>query len=512
MPAYLGESMLFDPGAALSFILGPMHLLLMAASVAFGIIMGAVPGLTSTLGVALLLPFTFGLDPALALIMLGSVYCGGEYGGSISAILLNTPGTAAALCTTFDGHPLARQGKAGLALNASLFASVIGGLMGVCALFFFSLPLASASMQFGAPEQFWLCVFALTVVASLASGNLLKGIIGSLIGLLLACIGMDPVSGSARLTFNTLALAGGINVVPTLIGLFAIPQAIILASSANVAAQLAPYKSSPGIFVKTFFTVISKVRTLAISSIVGIIVGILPGAGGNIGSFIAYNEARRFSREPEKFGTGCIDGVIAPECANNAVVGGSQIPLLTLGIPGSAPAAVLLGALMTHGIKPGFALFTENGQFVYTYILGLFVACLFILVVGSLFIRIFAKILTIPKVYTVTTIFCLAVAGAYAIRGLSMDVYSMLGAGIIGYALLRLNFNLAPVALGLILGGTMEEGFKLSLLLAQSEDSPWLFMFARPQSQVLIGLSLLSLLYSAVREIRERKKNARGTC
>lgn len=500
--------MLFDPGIAISYICNPVHLLLMTGSVAFGIIMGAVPGLTSTLGVALLLPFTFGLDPTLALIMLGSVYCGGEYGGSISAILLNTPGTAAALCTTFDGHPLARQGKAALALNASLFASVIGGIVGVCALFFFSLPLAAASMQFGAPEQFWLCVFALTVVASLATGNLLKGIIGAIIGLLLACIGMDPVSGSARLTFNTLALAGGINVIPTLIGLFAIPQAIILASSANVSAQLAPYKSSPGIFLRTFLEVIKRIKTLTISSIVGIIVGILPGAGGNIGSFIAYNEAKRFSSYPEKFGTGCLDGVIAPECANNAVVGGSQIPLLTLGIPGSAPAAVLLGALMTHGIKPGFSLFIENGQFVYTYILGLFAACLMILVIGALFIRIFAKILTIPKIYTVTTIFCLSVAGAYAIRGLSMDVYSMLGAGLIGYALLRMNFNLAPVALGLILGETMEEGLKLSLLLAQSEDEPWLFMFSRPQSLVLIGLSILSLIYSAIKEIKDRRKNA----
>lgn len=495
----------FDITLALGYISNPFHILLMAGGVAFGIIMGAVPGLTSTLGVALLLPFTFGLDPTLALLILGSSYCGSEYGGSISAILLNTPGTAAALCTTFDGHPMARQGAAAIALNASLFASVIGGLAGISALFFFSLPLARASMQFGACEQFWLCVFALTVVASLSSGNLLKGVIGALTGLILACIGMDPVTGTPRLTFNTLALSGGINVVPTLIGLFAIPQAIILASSANVTAHLSPYRREPGVFFRTLARVCCKIKTLAISCIVGIIVGILPGAGGNIGSFIAYNEAKRFSRHPEKFGTGYIEGVIAPECANNAVVGGAQIPLLTLGIPGSAPAAVLLGALMTHGIKPGFSLFTENGQFVYTYILGLFVSCLLILLVGSIFIRIFAKILAIPKIYTVTTIFCLSVAGAYAIRGLSMDVYSMFGAGILGYVLLRLNFNLAPVALGLILGETMEEGFKLALLLAQSAEQPWLFLFSRPQSQILIALSILSLAYSAWKEIKERK-------
>lgn len=502
----------FDMSYVLNYLCDPLLLLLMAACVSFGIIMGAVPGLTSTLGVALLLPFTFGLDPTMALLMLGSSYCGSEYGGSISAILLNTPGTAAALCTTFDGHAMAKKGMAQQALNTSLIASVIGGLVGTMALLFFSVPLATASMQFGACEQFWLCVFALTVVASLSSGNVLKGVIGAIIGLLLACIGMDPVTGYPRLTFNTLALTGGVNVVPTLIGLFAIPQAIMLACGRNVNAQLAPYHPRPGVFFKVFIEVITKVKTLVISSIVGIIVGIMPGAGGNIGSFIAYNESRRFSKTPEKYGTGCYEGVIAPETANNAVVGGAHIPLLTLGIPGSAPAAVLLGALMTHGIKPGFDLFTENGNFIFTYIIGLFVANLLILVTGSMFIRIFAKLLTAPKIYIVSAIFCLSVAGSFAIRGVTVDVYSMLGAGLLGYVLLRMNFSVAPVALGLILGSTMEEGLKLSLLLAQSEEIPALFFFSRPQSQVLIGLTVLSLVYSIYKEMKERKKNASGTC
>lgn len=499
---------MFDMGFTLAYLANPLHLALMTACVSFGIIMGAIPGLTSTLGVALLLSFTYGLDPTLALLMLGASYCGSEYGGSISAILINTPGTAAALCTTFDGHAMAKKGMAQQALNASLIASVCGGIIGTFALLFFSIPLARISMQFGACEQFWLCVFALTIVASLSSGNVLKGIMGALIGLLLACVGMDPVSGFPRMTFNTLALTGGINVVPALIGLFAIPQAIMLACGKGVRAQLAPYEPKPGVFFKVFIEVITRVKTLTIASIVGIIVGIMPGAGGNIASFIAYNESKRFSKKPEEYGTGCYDGVIAPEACNNAVVGGAQIPLLTLGIPGSAPAAVLLGALMTHGIKPGFSLFTENGNIIFTYIIGLFIANILILFVGSLLIRVFAKLLTVPKVFIVTAIFCLSVAGSYAIRGASVDVYTMLVAGLLGYVLLRLDFSVAPVALGLILGETMEEGFKLSLLLASSEENPLLFLFSRTQSQILIGLTVLSLVYSMYKENKERKKNA----
>lgn len=242
---------MFDPWVVLSNLSDPVTLLLMTLSACFGIIMGAVPGLSGTLGIALLLPFTFGLESATALLMLGSVYCGSEYGGSIPSILINTPGTAAALCTTFDGYPMAMKGQAQKALFTALISSVFGGIFGVSALLFLSVPLANVSMKFGAPEQFWLCVFALTIIASLSSGNVLKGVIGALIGLVLACVGMDPVTGYPRFTFNTMELMGGINVVPALIGLFAIPQALLLLRPAGEKGAMAPYNPAPGVFWQT---------------------------------------------------------------------------------------------------------------------------------------------------------------------------------------------------------------------------------------------------------------------
>ncbi len=497
---------MFDPWIVLSNLCDPVTLLLMALSASFGIIMGAIPGLNGTLGIALLMPFTFGLEPATALLMLGSVYCGSEYGGSIPAILINTPGTAAALCTTFDGHPMAQRGEAQKALLTALIASVFGGLFGVAALLCLSTPLAYVSMQFGAPEQFWLCVFALTIIASLSSGNVLKGVIGALIGLLLACVGMDPVTGYPRFTFNTIELMSGINVVPALIGLFAIPQVLMLARPAGEHGAMAPYNPVSGVFWQTLKDFMRRIWVVLVGGIVGLIVGIMPGAGGNIATFVAYNEARRFSRTPEKFGTGIMEGVMAPEVCNNAVVGGAQIPMLTLGIPGSAPAAVMLGALMTHGLKPGFNLFNEQGDIVFTYAFGLILSNIIILILGLGFVRVFVRALKIPQHYLLTAILALSIVGAYSISSSVMDVISMAACGILGYALVRFKFGVAPMALGLILGSTMEEGFKLSLHLGAAEGNVMMFFFSRPQSLVFIALTVLSLGYSIYRECSDRKK------
>ncbi len=496
---------MFDPWVVLANLADPLTLLLMALSACFGIIMGAIPGLSGTLGIALLMPFTFGLAPATALLMLGSVYCGSEYGGSISAILINTPGTAAALCTTFDGYPMAMAGQAQKALCTALISSVFGGLFGVSALIFLSVPLAHVSMLFGAPEQFWLCVFALTIVASLSSGNLLKGILGVLLGLLLACVGMDPVTGYPRFTFHTTELMAGIAVVPALTGLFAIPQALLLLRPAGEKGVMAPYTPAPGVFLQTLKDFFARMKVTLIGGVVGILVGIMPGAGGSIATFVAYTEARRFSQKPEKFGTGIMEGIMAPEVCNNAVVGGAQIPMLTLGIPGSAPAAVLLGALLTHGLKPGFHLFTEQGNIVFTYAFGLILANLMILLLGLGLIRIFVQALNIPQHFLVVAILALSVAGAYSINGSVTDVLSMAACGVTGYVLLRCNYGVAPMALGLILGSTMEEGFKLSLHLGAAEGNTLLFFFSRPPSLVLILLTLLSLGYAVWKEVRRHR-------
>ena len=480
-------------------------MLLMALSACFGIIMGAIPGLSGTLGIALLLPFTFGLEPGLALLMLGAVYCGSEYGGSIPSILINTPGTAAALCTTFDGHPMARNGQAQKALLTALLSSVFGGLFGVCSLVFLSVPLARVAMSFGAPEQFWLCVFALTIIASLSSGHVLKGIIGALLGLLLACVGMDPITGIPRFTFNTMELMNGINVVPALIGLFAIPQALLLLRPAGEKGVMAPYNPAPGVFWQTLKDFFRRIWVVGVSGVIGVIVGIMPGAGGNIASFVAYNEVKRFSKKPEEFGTGVMEGVMAPEVCNNAVVGGAQIPMLTLGIPGSAPAAVMLGALMTHGLKPGFDLFAEQGDIVFTYTFGLILSNILILLLGLVLVRIFVRALQIPQHFLVVAILALSVVGSYSIGSSLMDVLSMAACGLLGYVLVRFRYGVAPMALGLILGTTMEEGFKLSLHLGSAEGNIMLFFFSRPQSLALICLTLLSLGYSIWKECRAGK-------
>ena len=420
--------------------------------------------------------------------MLGSVYCGSEYGGSIPSILINTPGTAAALCTTFDGYPMAMKGQAQRALFTALIASVFGGLFGVASLLFLSVPLANVSMKFGAPEQFWLCVFALTIIASLSSGNVLKGVIGALIGLVLACVGMDPVTGYPRFTFNTMELMGGINVVPALIGLFAIPQALLLLRPAGEKGVMAPYNPAPGVFWQTLKDFFRRIWVTLVAGVVGVIVGIMPGAGGNIATFVAYNETKRFSKKPEEFGTGVMEGIMAPEVCNNAVVGGAQIPMLTLGIPGSAPAAVMLGALMTHGLKPGFDLFSEQGDIVFTYAFGLILSNIIIL-----------------QHFLVVAILALSVVGSYSISSSLMDVLSMAACGLLGYVLVRYKYGVAPMALGLILGTTMEEGFKLSLHLGSAEGNIMLFFFSRPQSLVLIILTLLSLGYSIWKECGAKK-------
>ena len=496
---------MFDPWVVLSNLSDPVTLLLMTLSACFGIIMGAVPGLSGTLGIALLLPFTFGLESATALLMLGSVYCGSEYGGSIPSILINTPGTAAAPCTTFDGYPMAMKGQAQKALFTALISSVFGGIFGVSALLFLSVPLANVSMKFGAPEQFWLCVFALTIIASLSSGNVLKGVIGALIGLVLACVGMDPVTGYPRFTFNTMELMGGINVVPALIGLFAIPQALLLLRPAGEKGAMAPYNPAPGVFWQTLKDFFRRIWVTLVAGVIGVIVGIMPGAGGNIATFVAYNETKRFSKKPEEFGTGVMEGIMAPEVCNNAVVGGAQIPMLTLGIPGSAPAAVMLGALMTHGLKPGFDLFSEQGDIVFTYTFGLILSNFIILLLGLVLVRIFVRALKIPQHFLVVAILALSVVGSYSISSSLMDVLSMAACGLLGYVLVRYKYGVAPMALGLILGTTMEEGFKLSLHLGAAEGNIMLFFFSRPQSLALIILTLLSLGYSIWKECGAKK-------
>ena len=367
--------------------LTPLNLIAMLVSTALGITIGCLPGLSAAMGVALLLPVTFGMDPATGLIVLGGIYCGAIFGGSISAILIHTPGTPASAATAIEGYQLTLKGQAARALSMACFASFMGGLLSCLSLYFLSPILAELAMQFKSPEYFWLSIFGLTVIAGVSSKSLLKGLISGVLGLLLSTIGMDPMEGVERFMFGQATLYNGINVTCALIGLFSMSQVLILAEAKITqrgrAAKFDRLGLSKGDLKLTLPTIFR-------SWVIGNVVGILPGAGASIACFMGYNEARRFSKHKEDFGKGAIEGVAGSEAANNAVTGGSLIPTLTLGIPGESVTAVLMGGLIIHGLQPGPELFTTYAGMTYTFFAGFVLVQFFMLGIGLLGCRGFA--------------------------------------------------------------------------------------------------------------------------
>jgi len=475
--------------------LTPFNLLLALAGVAAGTVIGALPGLTATMAVAVLVPFTFGMAPASALIALGAIYTGAIYGGAYAAILLNTPGTPSAIATTFDGYPMARRGDGDLAITISCLASVCGGLVGATFLLSFAPPLAEVALAFGPIEYFWLAIFGLTLIAALSEGNLLKGLIGGCVGLLLSMIGVAEVGGDIRYTLDLKLLLGGIDVISALIGLYCVPVLIDLVATPDphlqLKNQIAGYRLKEGLGIawKSKFN-------LARSSLIGTVVGVLPGAGGSIASLVAYSEARRSSKRPQNFGKGEPDGILATESSNNATVGGGFIPTLVLGIPGTPPDAVILGALLVQGIRTGPSLFGEQSSIVYTFIYGLFIATILMLPMGLLIGRYaFKTIVTIPKAVLVPAIAFLTIIGSYAIHNNVDDVVVMVILGIIGWILNRFGYSPSPIVLGIILGPIAEAGFVQGFLIGNARGSVLAEFFGRPISIAIIAFILLSLLY-----------------
>lgn len=473
--------------------LQPFNILLIIAGLTGGIIIGALPGLTATMGIALMVPLTFGMDPASGLIMLGAIYSGAIYGGSNSAILINTPGTPSSVATTFDGHPMCQKGQAYEALLTSLIASVIGGIIGTIFLLFVSGPLAQVALKFGPPEFFWLAIFGLTTIGSMSTGNVAKGLLAGALGLLIGTIGLDPIVGKPRFTFGYYPLIQGIELIPAMIGLFSFSQVMHLLEGNQ--QYIGDFQRSPGALGR----VVAKLwhdckMNLLRSSLIGTIVGILPGAGGEIASIISYNEARRWDKQPERFGTGVMEGVTASESANNAVIGGSLIPLLTLGIPGSAPAAIIMGGLLAHGLRPGSKLFLETGDIAYTFIVSLIVVNILMLLVGYLLIQGTVRVLNIPAPYIAVAVVVLSVIGSYAIRNSMLDVAVMVIMGILGYLASKVGVDSGPIALGIILSPIIEEGLGQSLILSQARGSLWQVFLLRPISALLIFLTILSIL------------------
>lgn len=483
---------------SLGFLWGaltPINLLLALAGVVAGTVIGALPGLTATMAVAVLVPFTFTMPPASALIVLGAIYTGAIYGGAYAAILLNTPGTPSSIATTFDGYPMAKAGRGDLALTLACLSSVVGGLVGAGFLLVLAPPMASVALKFGPIEYFWLAIFGLTLIASLGEGSTVKGLMGGCLGLLLSMIGVAEVGGDIRFVGDAKALLGGIDVVSALIGLYCIPVLIELVGTPvphlKVSGQVAGFRLGEAIKLVRH----SKFN-LARSSVLGTIVGILPGAGGSIASLVAYSEAKRTSSRRQHFGHGEPEGIMATESANNATVGGGFIPTLVLGIPGTPPDAIILGALLVQGIRTGPTLFTQQAPIVYTFIWGLILATIFMLPVGLLIGRFaFRSIIAIPKSVLVPAVALLTVLGSFAVHNSVHEVQQMAVLGVLAWLLGRAGFSASPIVLGLILGSIAERGYVQGHLIGGAKGDIWAEFFGRPISLGIIALIVLGLVW-----------------
>lgn len=479
---------------ALTAVFAPAALFYMFIGVLFGILCGAMPGLSAVMAVSIMLPFTFSLKDAGIMMLLG-IFCGAVYGGSITAVLINTPGTANSAATCLDGYPMAHKyGQPGRALSISTMSSTFGGLFSALMLLWIAPLLSKIALKFGVTEMFALGVFGLSIVTAVSSQSIIKGLLGAVLGLLLGSVGMDTTSATFRYTFGTTYFISGVQFVPLLIGLFAFSQCLLSAeedikamakSKGNKLTQILPTRSD----------IKQTAPTILVSSAIGTVVGAIPGTGGDIASWIAYNEAKRFSKHPAKFGDGAPEGIAAPEAANNAVSGGAMIPLLTLGIPGDSVTAIMLGALMMQGITPGPLLFTTQTVKVYTIIISLFVSNIFMCILGYGAIRGFAKISMLPMKWLNPIIFVFCTVGTFAINNNMGDVFLMIGAGIVGYILVKLGFCMPPIILGLILSGTVEENLRRALVL--SDGSLKIFL-SHPIAMVLLTIAAISLMTPVV--------------
>ncbi|MGB0662481.1 MAG: tripartite tricarboxylate transporter permease [Pontibacterium sp.] len=475
--------------------LTPLNLLLALVGVIAGTMIGAMPGLSATMAVAVLVPFTYVMGPASGLIVLGAIYTGAIYGGAFAAILVNTPGTPSAIATTFDGYPMAKQGKGALAISLATLASVGGGIVGAIALLLLAPPLAEVALAFGPAEYFWMAVFGLTLISALSIGNTVKGLIGACIGLIISTVGVAVVGGDVRFTFDQVSLLGGIDLTSAIIGLYCIPVIIDLVASRTPHLNFAKVEGESSL--KTAFGLAAKRKfNLLRSSVIGTVVGILPGAGGSIAGLVAYTEARRSSKEADDFGKGAPDGIIATESANNATVGGGFIPTLVLGIPGTPPDAIILGALLVQGIKTGPTLFSEQGSIVYTFIYGLLIATILMLPVGLILGRYaYKSIAKTPKQLLVPTVAFLTVIGSYAIHSNPHDTLVMFVLGVFAWVLAKFGFSASPIVLGLVLGKIAEQGFVQTYLIGSAQDRVLEMFFGRPISIGIIICAVFALVF-----------------
>lgn len=480
-----------------SVALSPENLVFCFVGVLMGTLIGVLPGIGPVTGVALLIPITYGLNPTTALITMAGVYYGAMYGGSTTSILINVPGESSSVMTCLDGYQMARKGRAGPALGMAALASFIAGTFAVIVLTFVAKPLADFAVTFGPAEYFALTLLGLTLVTSLTGKSMIKGIMSGVFGLLVACVGIDAISGAARFTFGNIYMLDGVGFIGMAVGLFAVSE--VLTNIEEPAER---------IFLETKLTVANLLPNLQDwkdsfgalwrGSIIGFVTGVLPGAGATIASFLAYAAEKKASKHPEKFGTGVIEGVAAPEGANNAATGGALVPLLTLGIPGSGTTAVMLGALMIHGLRPGPMLFESNPAFVWGFIASMYIGNILLVILNLPLIGMWVSLLRVPYKLLMPLILIISAVGVYATDNNIFDVWVMFVFGVIGYAMRKLDFHPAPAVLGLVLGPMVEANLRRSLTISHGSLG---YFFSTPISAILMILALASLFTPVVRTV-----------
>lgn len=487
-------------------LMHPMSFVVLVLGLLWGILFGAIPGLNGIVGVALLIPFTFGMDPISGLCMLGAVYVGSCFGGNISAILFNVPGAPEATTLVFDGYPMAKKGQAGRALGLSLGTSAIGGFFGTLVLILLSPPLADLALTFGPPEYFALAFLGLTAIASIGSKSMFKGLITGFLGLLIATVGMDPLTSTGRFDFGNNFLLTGVSFVPALIGLFAMSE-VMTCVGENKGAQVAGDSSKVSTQLPSIKDLWGLKGTLLRSSIIGTFIGILPGVGATTASFIGYSEAVRWSKTPEKFGTGMPEGIAAPSAANNSAAAGAMVPLLALGIPGSATTAVMIGGLTIHGIIPGPMLLVNNRDLVFSVFITMLLAAGLMIFFGIKVAKYFAKVLNIPYGIVGPSILVLCMTGVYTLRNNYFDLAVVLVFGGLGFLLQKLDYPVAPMIIGLVLGPIAEVNLRRGLML---NDYSLLKVVSHPIAAVLLAFSVASLLYGFYGQFKRWRNKSKG--
>lgn len=488
---------------ALTLFCSFQSLLGLVGGVIAGIIGGSMPGISPSMTIALLLPLSLYMPKEVAIAVLIGAYQGAMMGGSISAILINTPGTASAAATMLDGYPMNQHGQTRKALQAALYSSCTGGLVGIIVLLASASLLAKVSLMFGPPEYFGLMCLSMALIAGISGKSMLKGFIAGMLGLLVSTIGLDPIYGTARFTFGNIALSDGMDTLSVFIGSFAISELLMQLSKGR--AQLnekvnTMSAKSEGLTVKEY---LSQGLNMVRSGVLGAVIGILPGVGGSTAGFVAYAAAQKTSKNGDKFGTGVIDGVFAPEAANNAVCGGALVPMLTLGIPGDVVTAILVGALIAQGIKPGPLLFRDNMGDVYTIYAAMMLSIFVLAIVGTLGIPIFSKVVSVRKSILLPCVYIICFIGTFASRSSYFSCAMMLVFGVIAFLLRKARFSLPPMIIAFVIGSSLESNFRRSLILNPALG--WRIFLTRPLAMVLIIIAVVASVFMVLSNRKAQK-------